>query len=413
MNHRERVLKALNHEEPDRVPLDLGGSCWSMVDVAYYNLKKYLHLGPCDDEVIDRTWNLVAKFDERILEYFDIDIRRIYLREPEGYEVKIGEDKSFIDKWGFKRRIKGPYSELIDHPLRYEEDINTIKKFKFFNLDNGMTKGLKNDAEYLKNNTDYAIAARKPMEGILEIPMWIRGFEQFLMDVVLNKKLVEALIGKVTDFAIEIWSLYLTDIGGYLDMVEFSDDISSQNGLLFSPELYKELVFPHYKRLLSFIKSKTKAKIVHHCCGTLATGGLQNLIDSGIDVLESLQPMSKNMDTTYVKDNFGSSCSFLGGVDIQYIIPFGTTKDVEKEVKRRIAIWAPGGGYIFGPTHELQPDSPPENIVAMYETAKKYGKYPLCSEIVKLRDTISKEKYIGMAERLQTEGKKYYISNKI
>lgn len=391
MTHRERVLKALNHKEPDRVPLDLGGNVSGMMGETYKNLKEYLNLDECGYDLIDNEWFLTFIFDERILQLFDIDFRRVYLRGPSGYKKIIREDGTWIDLMGFVRKKRGYYGEIIDHPLRKTDDIYDIKKFKFFDAnDREMIRGLKEEAISLYNNTDYAISARQAVGGLLETCTWIRGFDQFPIDLIWNKKLAHTLLEKVTNLYMELMELFLGEVGGYIHMVEMADDIGTQSGLYISPELYREMIFPYYKRLLDLIKSKTDAKILHHSCGSVI-GIVQNLIDAGIDILNPLQPRAKGMDTTFLKDNYGDKLCFHGGIDIQYVMPYGTEKDVREEVKRRIAIYAPGGGYILCCSHDIQPDTPPQNIVFMYKYAMEYGKYPLSKEIIKLREDIKKQ----------------------
>jgi uroporphyrinogen decarboxylase len=153
--------------------------------------------------------------------------------------------------------------------------------------------------------------------------------------------------------------------------------------------MYRELVLPAYKKETDFVKSKTNAKLFSHCCGTVLKAA-PLLIDAGIDLLNSLQPGAKGMETTYLKDTYGDKLVFHGGVDLQNVLPHGTPEDVEEEVKKRIAIWAPGGGYVCNAAHNIQPDVPPENVIAMYKAARKWGKYPLAKELLELREAIQK-----------------------
>lgn len=392
MTHRERVLKTLNHKEADRIPLDLGGNVSGMMGETYLNLKKYLNLDECGYDVIDNEWFLTFIFDERILKLFDIDFRRVFLRGPAGYTKKIREDGTWIDLMGFIRKKSGYYGEIISHPLRKTDDIDDIKKFKFFNAgDKAMISGLKEEAINLYNNTDYAISARQAVGGLLETCTWARGFDQFPIDLIFNKKLAHVLLDKITDLYMELMGLFLGEVGDYIHVVEMADDLGTQTGLFLSPDLYKEMIFPYYKKLLDLIKSKTTAKILHHSCGSVL-GIVQNLIDAGVDILNPLQPRAKDMDTTFLKDKYGDKLCFHGGIDIQYVMPHGTKKDIEDEVKRRIAIYAPGGGYILSCAHDIQPDTPPQNIVCMYEFAKEYGKYPLDKNIKKIRGNIKNKK---------------------
>jgi uroporphyrinogen decarboxylase len=383
--HRERVIIALNHKEPDRIPRDLGGRVTTMMKGAYLSLKKYLKLDECGYDTINPDWFTVEEFDERVLKYFNIDFRRVFLKGNPEYKRIIKDDKTWIDEMGFKRMYTGIYGEMIDHPLRGAIDVSDIKKFKFYNAyDSQRIEGLKERVEYLYNYTDYAIVAAGAVGGILETSNWMRGFDQFPVDLMLNKKMAHTLLDKLTNYYIELWDIFLEVVGPYVQMVELADDLGSQTSLLISPELYREMILPYYKKMISFIKTKTNAKIFHHSCGAV-TKAAELLIDAGVDILNSLQPRAAGMDSTYLKDNYGERLCFHGGIDIQEVLPKGSTSDIEAEIKRRIAIYAPGGGYIICASHDIQDDVPPKNVIAMYKSIAKFGEYPLLDSIVKLR----------------------------
>jgi uroporphyrinogen decarboxylase len=385
---RQRVIDTLNHKEPDRIPIDLGAGVSSMMDGAYRALKKYLNLDDCGYDSINPEWFTVDEYDERILKLFEVDFRRVFLKGSSEYKKIIKEDGTWIDELGFTKRFTGVYGEMIDHPLRYVKDSEDVNKFKFFNAyDPARVEGLKERVEYLYNETDYAVVSAGAVCGLFETCNWMRGFDQFPIDLMLNKKMAHTLLNKLTTYYIEIMDAFLNIVGPYIQMVEMADDIGGQNNLLLSPDLYREMILPYYKELLDFIKSKTNAKIFHHSCGSVVKG-VDLLIEAGIDVLNSLQPGAAGMDSTYLKNKFGDNISFHGGIDIQKVMPYGIIKEVENEAKRRIAIYAPGGGYIFCAAHNIQHDTPPENIIAMYEAGKKWGNYPLKEEIIRLRDTI-------------------------
>jgi len=389
--HRERVITALEHKEPDRIPKDLGGRVSTLMETAYKSLKRYLNLDECGYDNVNEDWFTVEELDERLLEYFDIDFRRVFLKGSSKYQKVVREDGTWIDELGFTRRYTGMYGEMIDHPLRRAKDIEDIKRFKFYDAyDKERVEGLKERVRYLYNETDYAIVSAGAAGGIFETCNWMRGFDQFPIDLMLNKKMAHALLDKLTNYYIEVMDAFLSVVGPYIQMVEISDDMGSQNNLLISPELYREMILPYYKRLLDFVKSKTDAKIFHHSCGSV-TKAADLLIEAGVDVLNSLQPKATGMDTTYLKDNFGDKLCFHGGIDTQEILPKGTPEDVENEVKRRIAAYGLGGGYICCASHCIQDDVPPENVEALYKSVEKWGNYPLDDELLELRETIPKK----------------------
>jgi uroporphyrinogen decarboxylase len=388
LNYRQRVIKVLNHEEPDRVPRDLGGRVSSMMERPYKALKKYLGLDECGYDNINNDWFTVEEFDERVLRFFDIDFRRVFLNAGSEYKKILKENGTWIDELGFTRRYTGIYGEIINHPLRHAKDISDIKKFKFNDAhDIARVEGLNEKIKYLYYKTDYAIVAAGVSGGLLETCIWMRGFEQFCIDLLLNKKIAHALLDKLTNYNIELLDVFLDIVGPYIQIIEMQDDLGGQNNLLISPELYKEMILPFYKKEIDFIKSKSNAKIFHHSCGSIINA-VNMLLDAGVDILNSLQPRAAGMDTTFLKDQFGEKLSFHGGIDIQEVMPNGTLKDIENEVKRRIAIYAPGGGYIICAAHCIQDDVSPENVVALYKSAEKWGTYPLSDELFKLREHI-------------------------
>ncbi len=386
--HRERVVTSLNHTEPDRVPRDLGGRVTSMMEGAYRSLKRYLDLDECGYDTVNQDYFTVEEFDERVLEYFDIDLRRVFLSGSGEYQKTIREDGTWIDEMGFTRRFSGMYGEQVDHPLRRAQDPADIRKYRFFDAyDPARTEGLKERVEYLYHETDYAIVAAGAVGGIFESCNWMRGFDQFPVDLMLNKKMAHTLLDKLNKYYIELMDAYLSVVGPYIQIVEMADDLGGQNNLLISPELYREMIFPYYKEEIDFIKSKTDAKIFHHSCGSVTKAG-DLLLDAGVDILNSLQPRAAGMDSTFLKDRYGENLSFHGGIDIQDVLPNGSPEDVEEEVKRRMAIYAPGGGYIVCAAHCIQDDVSPENLVAMYRAADQWGTYPLSEELTDLRKRI-------------------------
>jgi uroporphyrinogen decarboxylase len=383
--HRERVVIALQHKEPDRVPKDLGGRVSSIMQGAYKDLKRYLNLDECGYDNVNSDWFTVEEFDERVLKYFDIDFRRVFLKGSSNYKKIVREDGTWINELGFTMRFTGMYGEMVYHPLRSAVDIEDIQKFKFFDAyDPARITGLKERIKYLYDNTDYAIVTAGATGGILETCNWLRGFDNFPVDLLLNKKMAHALLDKLTSYYIELFDVFLGVVGPYIQMVELADDLGSQTSLLISPELYREMVLPYYKKLISFIKTKTDAKIFHHSCGSVVKAA-DLLIEAGVDILNSLQPKAAGMDSTFLKDNYGDKLSFHGGIDIQETLPNGNLKDVDNEVKRRIAIFGPNGGYICCPAHNIQEGTPPENIVEMFKAMDKWGAYPLSDDLVKLR----------------------------
>ncbi|MCL5986446.1 MAG: uroporphyrinogen decarboxylase [Actinobacteria bacterium] len=383
LTHRERVVRALNYQEPDRVPLDLGGPISSMMENAYWNLKKYL--GMSDDSGTKvSSWGVIKYYDERVLEYLDIDIRHIFPNESERNGLVYNADGSWTDEFGIVwRRTPNPfgyYSEMIAHPLE-DFDIYDLEKFDWPDPDDpSLYSGIRERVEDIFHNTDYAVAATAVAGGLFETAQWLRGMDQFLIDIKTDKNFALKLLEKICEFEEAIWSNFLNIVGPFISIVERTDDFGMQTGLMISLETYREIIKPFHKRVLDLIKSKTKAKILHHSCGSIVDL-IDDLIDIGVDIINPIQPFAHGMeDPLDLKKRFGDRVIFHGGIDQQNVLPRGTPVDVEEEVKKRIKGFAPGGGYILAAAHNIQDDTPPQNVIAMLETAKSYGKYPITIE---------------------------------
>jgi len=201
------------------------------------------------------------------------------------------------------------------------------------------------------------------------------GLERFLTSIAANEKFANAVMEKITDLYIENCTRYLDEVGKYIQVFIYWNDIATQTGSLISPETYRRLIKPKDKKLLSAIKEKTDAKIFYHSCGA-TKNFIPDFIDIGVDILNPVQISAKDMNTGELKREFGDDIVFWGGgCDTQHILPFGKPDDVREEVKKRIDDLAAGGGFVFSAVHNIQGDVPPENILAMFEAFKEYRKY--------------------------------------
>ena len=374
MTSRERVLTCLAHKEPDRVPLDLGGTPTTIEKVPYDELKRYLKM---DIETKTFTRDHVEP-DEKILQFFGIDTRYLRLKPSKSWKLKFEPDNSYVDEWGvrWKKPKSSLYYDPVGHPLK-DAKIDDLKKYKWPDPhDKTRVEGLREKAEYLYKKTDYAIVCDMVGVGIFETAWILRGLEKFLEDLILNKEFAFLLLEKVTEIKIGLYSEFLDAVGRYAHVVMVSDDLGTENGLIISPSLYREMIKPFHKKLWQSIKKKTDAYLFLHSCGSVYKL-IPDLIELGIDILNPVQVAAKDMDTERLKKEFGEKLSFWGGIDTQKILPYGKEKDVEEEVKKRIKDLAPGGGYVLCAVHNIQAGVKPENIVRMYEAAKKYGVYPI------------------------------------
>ena len=376
MKPRERVITTLKHIEPDRVPLSLGGSAHKISDSRYTLLKE--HFG-VDGEGPQRLTGAYLSFaDNRLLDAIGTDIRYVHLRPLTGYMENKKEDGTWVDEWGLTHRvIEGGYYELGGTPLA-EASIEDLDSYPWpIANDPARYLGLKEEVEDLYNNTEYAIGAYRPMiSGIFEVSHYLRGMENLLMDMMLDKKFVDALLWKLTEVQGEILKKYLDIVGPYVQIVEWADDVGTQNGPMFSPELYKELVLDKHAYLSKIVREKAPdAKFMLHSCGSVKRF-IPYFIEAGFDILNPVQPMAKNMDPADLKAEFGNEISFLGGVDVQQTMR-GPVEGVRSEVRQRIEELGPGGGFVLAPSHNFGDDVPLENMLAFFETAREFGNYPI------------------------------------
>lgn len=376
MTPRERVKKALSHKEPDRIPIDLGGPQSTIEIAAYKKLANTLNI-ESKEEVFLRAHSVP---DREVLDLFQVDTRYIYYKEPEKWNPDKFTNHSYIDEWGksWKLTTRGMYYEMVGSPLKNSSaDIDDINRHKWpVETAKKDIVRWKNQAKNLYEKNVYFIVGDSTGWGIFEESWGIRGLENFMIDLMVNKKFAEELLNKVTETQIKRFDPYLESIGPYADLICIADDITGQTGPIISPDLYREMIKPRHKELIKFIKSKTNALIFFHCCGNVIPF-LEDFIEIGVDIINPVQVSAGEMNnTSKLKKRYGDRLVFWGGgCDTQNILPNGPKNKIEEEVKRRIEDLAPGGGFVFCAVHNIQPDVPAENIITLYESAIKYGLY--------------------------------------
>ncbi len=372
MTPRERFLAAVEFEEPDRVPID----CW-ITPQAYESVKKYLGLK--EEENIE--WGIMYSFkvSEAFLKRLHIDFRRVYAKPAKGYP-KVYPDGTIEDELGIRYKWVQYYWEPIDHPLRRVKDVDEVEEIPWPDPEERPEKweGLEKEAKELYEKTDYVIVGMPPGPwAVTDCAHYMRGFNNFLKDLILNPKLACAYMDKITELAVKLNDIMLDLIGDYVQVHLSGDDLGHQRGLFFSPEIYRKYIKPRHKKVISGIKKHGDIKVLFHCDGAIRPL-IKDLIEIGVDILNPVQPNLPGMDPKSLKEEFHGKLCFHGGVDLQNVMSSkGTLEDVENEVKERIAALAPGGGYIFSGGHNIQPDSSPEKILLLYDCAVKYGQYPI------------------------------------
>ncbi len=382
---RERVLMALNHEEPDRVPIDLGSTqVTGICRNAYADLLACLGLSGREIQIVDMLQQL-ARVDEDVLQALEVDFRPIQSNPPAGYRLQVrdeGDYETYYDQWGAKlRRPKagGHYFDYVEYPIK-ESTLEALERYSWPDPDDpSRYEGLRERAQALRERTPYALVGECGLGGdILARPQWIRGYAESMLDLAAHPDFAEAFLERVTQIAVRAWSRFLDEVGEFLDVAAFGDDVGMQDRPLISPAMYRRLVKPRHARIIEAIKARTKAKVFMHSCGAISEF-IPDIIEIGVDILNPVQVSATGMgDTAELKRRYGQHLTFWGGTcDSQRVLPFGTLAEVQEETRRRIADLAPGGGFVFAPIHNIQDDISSEKTLALYRTALEHGRYPI------------------------------------
>ncbi|MDP6356134.1 MAG: uroporphyrinogen decarboxylase family protein [Planctomycetota bacterium] len=347
LSHRERVLLALDHKETDRVPIAM--VCSGINRPAKVTLEDFLQ----------RERGMTV--DDYLQPLIDIrDVRPRYIGPP------LAEG---TDMWGVHRSLVSygadAYNEIDIYPLAGAEEIGDLVAHNWPSPDWFDYSELPARIEEIQKDGEFCLMTANG--NIFETSWYMRGFERIFMDVVDNPDFVHALFERVASFYLEYFRRILTAAEGKIDLVFTADDIGGQEGLLMSLRLWEEHIKPYHLRLNSLIH-EFGAKVIYHSDGAVMEA-VPGLIDMGIDILQALQFDAKGMDPSALKENYGDVLCFEGGVSVQHTLPFGTPEDVRAEVEQLTRVLGKSGGYILGPSHAIQAGTPPENIVAMFDTA--------------------------------------------
>lgn len=371
---RERVLKALNYEEPDRIPIDVGASRdSSLVKDEYDLLRKYLKLPPSDPPITSLMMRTVD-VDEDVLEHFDIDFRGVY--PGSAREMEWIDERTYRDEWNVVRvRPEGSYYfDLRESPLSGDITVQDIANYPWPDPDApSITAPLKDRVRELREKTDKALVLALPAP-MVHISQYIRGFEDWFMDCAANIKIITALFDAVLEVNMQMAKNELEAVGKDVDIAICGDDMGTQSGLQFHPDFFREHLKPRFKKYFDQVHSLApNIKMLFHSCGSIEPI-LDDLIEIGVDIINPVQVAAKDMDSAFLNKKYGGRVCFWGAIDTQYVLCSETPEGVKKEVERRINDFGKGGGYVVSAVHNIQPGVPPENIEAMFEHAKEYSR---------------------------------------
>jgi uroporphyrinogen decarboxylase len=401
VTHRQRVLAALRHQQPDRVPIDLGGTESSgLTAAAYNNLKQHLGL-PAGCRVFE-PFQHVAFIDDQLKDRFHVAThplifeprrwRRALLPDGTPSEVPAGwqtvtrpdDSEEVLDPSGGvigRRAAAGFHFDPVNPPMADVDSIaqlaryrDSIARFDWPLFADEPLDSLIERARRLRADSHRA-AILNFQSHLLAAGQLLRGFENFMADLMLDPKLADALLTELVDAYCQRADLLFPALTDLVDVILVNDDLGIQEGPMLSPHLYRKRIKPHQQRLFSHLKRVSAAPLLFHSCGSVRWA-IPDLIEIGVDALNPVQVSAADMDSARLKRDFGRDITFWGGgCDTQRVLPRGTIREVREEVRRRMSDLAPGGGFVFCQVHNIQPEVPPQNIVAMLEAAAEFGAY--------------------------------------
>ena len=396
LTSRERVLKTIRHEEPDRLPIDLGGmASTGIMAIAYARLKAYLEIMSGEIRVFDMGQQL-AEVEPEILSRFGVDVISLTnslgeapefwkpwklpngmdCKIPAGVDLRPDEENGGWMIWenGLPMHRMSPkalyFSEYI-HPLA---ELTTPEELQYVPrpiISDEELKFLEMRAKALSENTDFAIMANFG-GSILEAGNSLRGFARFMMDLGKGGAFTEDLIGGIVETQRQNLSLFLEAVGNYVQIIQFGDDLGMQDQPMISRNMYQKYLMPGHRTLFQHVHQNSNCAVFLHSCGSIRLL-IPDLIAAGVDILNPVQTSAKDMDPRQLKEEFGKQVTFWGGgCDTQHVLPFATPDEVAQHVQEQIEVFAPGGGFVFNQIHNIQADIAPENIIAMYDTAREF-----------------------------------------
>jgi uroporphyrinogen decarboxylase len=402
MNHRQRVLAALRHQEPDRLPVDFGGTVDSTISAfSYQALRRALDLAPTLTRVQD-IYQYTAVVEDDVRRALGVDTAPVLdqpaewrpgslpdgtpARFPARFQPETRPDGTQVvtDEAGtvlLKMPAGGHYFDPLHAPLADAESVAEIDRCLDWietydrpaHLDLAY-EDLAATAQALRQNSDYLLVGFFGGH-IFQAAQSLRGWELFLVDLLRNQTFAQALLDRLAEANVRRFARYAETVGRYVDVIHFEDDLGMQDRPLLRPALYRKMVKPYHARLFSFARAHCEALLLFHSDGAVAPL-IPDFIEMGIDALNPVQVSAAGMDPLTLKREFGRDLAFWGAAcDSQETLPFGTPGQVADEVKRRIDQLAPGGGYVLAPIHNVQAGVPVENVVSMFRAAQEHGAY--------------------------------------
>jgi uroporphyrinogen decarboxylase len=413
MTSRERIIAAIEHREPDKVPIDLGSTPSSGISViGYNNLKKSLGITGGKTLVYDVVQQLAQPEDE-ILDLFNIDVidvgRTFNTSDNDWHEIKAADGSTaFYPKW-FNPELQKDGTwyaydqnrELIakmpqgatffdqtcypwedGYPSDFKQLPEAMNKVLWANLahspwdcagDDDFWERLRANSLKLREESDKALMVVCGC-NLFEWGTFLRKIDNFLMDLVLEPEKVEGLLDALMEVHLATLAKVCDAVGDVVDIIRFGDDLGMDSGPFMAPDTYRQLFKPRHTVLCDYVKKNSQMKTFLHSCGSIYRL-LPDLIEAGYDVINPVQTNSVEMDPATLKKEFGNDITFWGGgADTRTVLNGKTPQEVKDHVKERLEIFSPGGGFVFNTVHNIMPDVPPENIIAMFEAINEFNK---------------------------------------
>jgi uroporphyrinogen decarboxylase len=393
---RQRVLRAINHQGTDRVPIDLGGTRQSgIAATTYHQLKRRLGLDS-PTRVFD-LYQMLAEIEVPVLERFGADVIGLY-RPDVAFSIRNERWKPWTTFDGTPVEVPGDFHPQTEPdgslvivrdgvPIArmpkdgfYFDRLETFPGAAHVELDGYQPPRLTSEhcahyraqSQVLYNHTDFAIVAPLGPPYELFYGLGTGDFENWMMTLACEPDYVHRLYERLVDTWIENLKRFVDAVEERVQIIQICDDFGTQQSLFLSVEMFRRLVMPHYQRGLEWIHEHTDMKVLLHSDGAIFPL-LPSLIEMGVDIINPVQTSAAGMDPVRLKREYGDRLTFWGGsLDCQKTLPYGTVDEVIAEVERHVEVFAPGGGYVFASVHNVQANVPPENVIAMYDTALRY-----------------------------------------
>ncbi len=383
MTGRDRVRMAMAHEEPDRVPILLGTTNATGIKMnAYRGLKASLGIEAPERYIYDWPELGTALVDEEAMVRLGVDARAVLDRYPakvyERVKARPPHDP-FVDDWGTgaKEIEPGRWYPGI-HPLAAATGSAELAAYPWPDMsDPSRVANVREEVKALSAQGSYAILGCPWLLFPFERAHAMQGLDAFLTNMLTEPEFASALLWKIEGLCKELMGHFLDEAGEELDIIKIGDDLGTQDSLLISPGLYREMLKPVHADLIAFIKSRTKAKVFFHSDGDVFDL-IPDLLEIGVDILNPIQSGAGRMsDLAALKKSYGKDLVFCGAIDTQRVLPYGSPAEVRAEVKRVIGLLGAGGGYMLSAVHTVMDEVPARNILAMVDAVREFGNYPL------------------------------------